>query len=274
MYEKNLKYERFIFDGKDCKDAFGIVMCNFDSGNTDISGGDIEVNTYSPKNTNQWNITSSRYSSPLSFSVSFCKCDGDFFDFNEMRDISLWLVREDNYKLMQFYNNSGQISDDICYECKATKNITWNIVEENCIGGTVDFICKHPYARTKDITVAFTVNAQSSHTFICNSDTTYINPSEIVICVKNNCTVAFDITSSVQGSKATQIHNCLSGETITIDCINKIITTDKKTHDIANDFNYIFPKITCSGGNEINSFTGTGYYSIAIKYYEARKVII
>lgn len=273
MYERNLKYEKFIFDGKDCKDKFGIIRCKFDSDDNTISGGDIETSTYSSRNTNEWKIISNRYSSPLSFSISFCKCDGSFFDFYEMKNISRWLVREDGYRLMQFYDGT-HISSEICYECKATKNIIWKMVGENCVGGTVNFICKHPYARTSDIIQTFTVNTQNSYTFVCNSDATYVNPFEITILVKNNCTVGFTITSSIHEANATQIRNCVAGETIKIDCVNKIITTDKATHDIANDFNYVFQKITCGGGNEVNSFTGVGNYTITIKYYEARKVVI
>ena len=31
MYERNLKYDKFIFDGLDCNDNFGIIRCEFDS---------------------------------------------------------------------------------------------------------------------------------------------------------------------------------------------------------------------------------------------------
>lgn len=273
MYERNLKYDKFIFDGLDCNDNFGIIRCEFDS-EDEFSGGEIQTNTYSPRNSNEWKITSSRYSSPISFSLSFCKCNGERFTFEQMENISRWLICEDEYKLMQFYTTEDKLSEDICYECKATKNIKWKMIAGDCFGGTVDFISKHPYARTVDYIETFTVSTKGSHDFVCNSDTKFIYPFEIIIKITSDCDVRFTIVSSIHGAKATEINNCKSGEIIKIDCINKVITTDRESHDIANDFNYIFQKIGCGKRNDINSITGTGDFEMTIKYYEARKVVI
>lgn len=274
MYERNLKYDKFIFNGLDCKDSFGIIRCNFDSSEDTFSGGDIETNTYSPKNSNEWKITSSKYSSPISFSISFCKCNGEFFDFTEMKKISRWLIHEEEYKLLQFYTTTGNKSEDICYECKATKNIDWKMVGEKCVGGTVNFISKHPFARTPDIVQTFYVSGNNSYDFACNSDTKFVYPFEITIKITSNCDVRFTIVSSIHGAEATVIRNCKTNEIIKIDCINKVITTTDSSHDIANDFNYIFQKIGCGKENDLNAFKGTGNFEMTMKYYEARKVVI
>lgn len=274
MYEKNLRYDKFIFNGFDCKDNFGIVRCNFDSEEDSISGGDIEINTYSLKNINEWKITSSKYSSPLSFSISFCKCDGDFFDFEEMKKIGKWLVREDGYKLLEFYDGLNEdgtsVSEEICYECKATKNIDWKLIGERCIGGTVSFICKHPYARTK--TKGF-VMTDNSKIISCNSDTTYTYPYLISILSADNQDIKITIKNNHE-ERTTEIKNCIDGEQIKIDAISKIIQTDRSYHNIANDFNYIFPRFYTGDEATDNEIIITGNLTCFMYYYEARKVVV
>ena len=68
------------------------------------------------------------------------------------------------------------------------------------------------------------------------------------------------------------IKNCLNGETITVDCISKIIETDKSAHDIFNDFNYNYFRLLRNDDTDNNKLTVSLPCKIEFVVNEPRKV--
>ena len=76
-------------------------------------------------------------------------------------------------------------------------------------------------------------------------------------------------------------HNILNGltssmklirEVITIDGKNQLITSSLSSHNLANDFNYFFPRIINTYEERCNTFTPKKKKKIKITYSPIRKV--
>jgi hypothetical protein len=68
-----------------------------------------------------------------------------------------------------------------------------------------------------------------------------------------------------------KIDNCVNGETITLDCHNKIIQSDKAHPTLYNDFNYNYPRFVANEDANENMLTVSLPCEIQIVYSFTRK---
>ena len=73
-------------------------------------------------------------------------------------------------------------------------------------------------------------------------------------------------------SRYTEIKNCVANETLTFDCIHKVITSDKEHTKLYNDFNYVFPRLINEFSECMNQFYLTLNSTVVVDYNPIRKV--
>lgn len=94
----------------------------------------------------------------------------------------------------------------------------------------------------------------------------YIYPNKVTIkCNESGNLTLINSADTI----STVINNCTSGETITMDCEHRVITSDMAHVNLYNDFNYNYPRIFCS---QVNTFTQSIPCEVTIEYSSIRKV--
>lgn len=258
----------FIFDGKYGSD-FGLKFCNID-GNGDsetIIISNTEIETFRPANSDKNYFTSGNHNSVLTKKVQVCKienCDVVTFTDYDVEEIARWLCRDDGYHKFAFINDSGDI-----IEYNAIIDV--NTIEIN------EQIAVLELTITTDSQFGYT--PKTNHFVLSANDTVYIidNSSKIgetLVNLKLACKAEgnYVITTMFDGeTKNICIDNCKSGEIITITDMC-VITTSLPSHDITDDFNYVFPKLYNTISNQKNEFSVNLPCELTITYQTKRKV--
>ena len=94
-------------------------------------------------------------------------------------------------------------------------------------------------------------------------------PDKVTIRMNNGGD--FSLTNSLN-ERTTTIKNCVANEVITLDCINKIITSSVSHERLYNDFNYVYPMLTNTDTDSKNVFTATLPCVVTFEYKPIRKV--
>ena len=257
---------------------YGMMLCSFDSGGgieTVSSGADVTFNQIKPIGSNRFNLYSSTYDTALSTTFQICKnpCrlknqEEMRLSFEEVSAIQRWLCRKDGYKRFKL--------DKEGYE-----HVYWNgtfsskqiVLNDQILGLELTLYTDAPFAFMDEVSTEYECSAGTSFNLWDNSDeTTDLNNSlrpdmEITILSEGN----FKLTNSMD-AKFFILRNCKSGEVITIDGKNQLITSSLSSHNLANDFNYFFPRIINNYEERCNTFTPNLDCKIKITYSPIRKV--
>jgi len=178
------------------------------------------------------------------------------------------LCRKDGYKRFKL--------DKDGYE-----HVYWNgtfsskqiVLNDAIIGLELTLYTDAPFAFMDEVSTEYECSADTSFNLWDNSDeTTDLNNSlrpdmEITILSEGN----FKLTNSMD-TKSFILRNCKSGEVIIIDGKNQLITSSLSSHNLANDFNYFFPRIINNYNERCNTFTPNLDCKIKITYSPIRKV--
>lgn len=156
--------------------------------------------------------------------------------------------------------------------------IFWNgtfLLEEHVlgdgrIGAHLTFECDAPYGYKDLVTITGSLDANGSRSYNCTSDEIgWIYPN-LIITPKSSGDLT--ITNS-SDSRSMIIKNCVQDEVITISK-NMQISSSLSTHDVANDFNYIFYRINNSFGNVANTIVSNLSIDYTITYNPIAKVVV
>lgn len=267
----------FEFDGEMLSD-YGMMLCSFNSGGsieTVSSGADITFNQIRPIGSNRFNLYSSTYDSSLSSTFQICKNpyrlttqDEMAFSIEEVSAIQRWLCRKDGYKRFKL-------------DKKGYEHIYWNgafsckqiVLNDQILGLELTVYTDAPFAFMDEVSAEYECLAGTSFNLWDNSDETTdlntpIRPNiEIKILSEGN----FKLKNSMD-TKITTIDSCKLGEVIMIDGKNQIISSSLSSHNLANDFNYFFPRIINTYNERCNTFTPNLDCKIKITYSPIRKV--
>ena len=257
---------------------YGMMVCSFDGGGgieTVSSGADITFNQVKPSGSNRFNLYSSTYATALSATFQICKnpCrlknqDEMELSLEEVSAIQRWLCRKDGYKRFKL--------DKEGYEY-----VYWNgtfsskqiVLNDAVIGLELTLYTDAPFAFMDEVSTEYECSADASFNLWDNSDeTTDLNNSirpnmEITILSDGD----FQLVNSMD-NKIMKLNNCKSGEVITIDGKNQLITSSLLSRNLANDFNYFFPRIINTYEERCNTFTPNLDCKIKITYSPIRKV--
>lgn len=263
----------FIFNNRSLSDL-GMMICYFDSVDNieTVESPTITFNVVQNNSDDSFRPTYTSYDGTLeSNEICICKidCTGNnrFFTRDEVREVYRWL---DTKSFRKFTIQNDDMFEDIYFIGGFTQI---NQVKHfgNVLGFKIKFTSQYPYGLSEDIRYAKTIT-ENDNTFnvVNNSDDVkpvYPSNLKITIMKDGNLTIKNSLDNEMFGIK-----NCLNGETITVDCISKIIETDKSAHDIFNDFNYNYFRLLRNDETDNNKLTVSLLCKIEFIVNEPRKV--
>lgn len=229
----------FIYDGKYLSD-YHFVICSIDGNEStaEISAGsEITFNQISINNGSKHALTSIKYEKCVTATFDICK-DPDYYNDIEISEIEhykiiRWLNRKE-FKRFSFRTNYIRR----CYY-NASFNISNIYVNDMLVGFRLSMFTDMPYGFGDDINISINSTEENQNFIIHNEsdETGYLYPI-INIKAKNNGSMEIK-NLTYENLKPMIIDGCITGENITVDCKNQIITSDKRT-DICEYFNFRF----------------------------------
>lgn len=298
----------FIYDGTSLS-SLGYMICSLESNNsfdtitTDSQRTFSNVSMYGGK---YMPFTISRFEDRLEFSFNIIKniCDGDMKKYNitvnECRYLKRWLSRPDAHVL----KIASREYMNIYFE--GSFNVQEVFYGEYRIGLSLTFITNRPFAMHEPVifTKVFDgepelydidldlVNSQlqedpdneellAEKTEILekkescilrisdiSDEVGYVYPDIEIVCNESG---HLCLTNSFDGREMI-INNCTKGETIVINH-NLIIGSDNPDHDIQNNFNYEFLRISNDYYSNSNNITCSLSCKVKISYSPVAKVV-
>lgn len=250
--------------------SHGYMLCEFDSpssasnADTDSQKDIISISMYNGK---YHPIIYCTYDSALTMEMDICKITDDddyIIEPQETAEIKRWLGGMKPYKLQML---------DSLYD-----GVSWvgvfNVEEVHyalgCIGFHLTFTATAPFGYKDTVTTSGTVAANGSVTINDISDEEgYIYPDMVV---KLQSAGDLKITNAFD-DRTTTVKNCSSGETLTFSHLLQI-TSDQSSHELSDDFNYKFLRISNVYGNTTNKITFNLPCTYSITYNPIAKVVI
>lgn len=260
----------FEFDGIRLSDM-GFVICNFDKSQmkTTSSGSEIAFNTVKTLNGCKYELANSTYDTCLQIIFSICKNSCNYLEdmeisIDEYRKLMRWLNRK---KFCEFRVLDNEYAD-IYFE--GSFNISKIEMEGKLYGLELTLTTNRPFGLQNERKyIMKSSNSNINYTIYDESDEIgYIYPRmKITVGVDGN----FSISNSQEPNRTMIINNCSKGEIIEVNY--PIITTSSPTHDIYNDFNWEFFRISNTFENNENKISA-GFGEVEIVYSPIAKVAI
>lgn len=232
----------FEFNGISSKDVGIKIVSIDDSKNGEYdSNNEIEYNTSKPSASNRWNMHGCHYENPISFSFQITKCNMKEFSPEEQAYYKRWLECTDGYKYLRFL---AEGYEKIYFYC--TLQLQWYGIASQCVGATVQVTCDSPWAYS-DIQT-YEASLQSGSSFFVYNDADGIGQTdmdliEIQALEDGNIDISNDLYDiylpqklKLQGRMV--IKNCVAGEIIIINGLNKQILSNKAHEYLADDYSY------------------------------------
>ena len=229
---------------------YGFIICQFESsGGVDIvnPGSAITFNQIPTHNGRVYPLISTQYDECLSCTFDICKITDDCnvsnsneISLSEERMIFRWLNR---HRFLKFRFVSE--TDDVVWYM-ASFNIEEIRINDKLYGLRLTMTTDKPFGYGEQVSVSGNGTASpKTVSFDYSGDEEGYQDFDSITLITTTAGDYYIRCTKVDGStKDTVIKNCIAGEKIVIDCKNKIITTNKSSHQIYSDFNYIFPFLT------------------------------
>lgn len=252
---------------------YGCVIAGMATGISDTAslGSNLQFDTLRHSATFEESILRAKYEENVTATFDIIKdpCQNElYFTDKEISFFLRWLNRKQYDKFYPIYNDDSYPS--VYY--KGTFNVTAIKIGGKVIGFTLTFNSNSPfgYSDKEDV-----LNVKDTFVIYNDSDEIgYLYPS------------LFEVTCGIDGSLEIEnktddaqnkivINNCVAGETITFDCVNKIIQSSESHTKLYNDFNYNYPRLVSADDSSIintqNVFVTSMPCSIRIVYSSHRK---
>lgn len=270
-------FTNFEYAGEKLSD-YKMMVCKFDSSGgleTVSSGADVTFQQIRPGGANHFQLYASTYESALSATFQICKNPffaekqaEPFLSVEEVSALQRWLCRKDRYHRFKI-NQEG------------FEHIYWNgtfssrqiALNGQIIGLELTLYTDAPFAYMDEVSVEYHCTADTPFDFYDNSDeiTDLNHPlfpdMEITLLTDGD----FKLENSMD-HKIMKLNHCKANEIISIDGKNQIISSSLPSHDLANDFNYFFPRIINTYETRCNTFTPNLDCGIKIIYSPIRKI--
>jgi hypothetical protein len=257
----------FVYENKKLSD-FGFIICNFGDKGLDMvsDGSQISFNTVSVLGGGKSELTSAQYEECLGGTMQICKysCADDVQEITpaEHRNITRWLNRK---KFLKFKPLSKEFID-LYFE--ASFNISRIELDGRLVGLELEVFTNRPFALKEPITINVKNLEQDGKHSIndISHEEGFIYPlTEITISEDGN----LKIHNAIE-NRDTYIANCKKGEVITMDY--PVISSSISSHNIQNDFNWVFFRIANTYENSRNDLTISLPCSIKATYSPIVKV--
>lgn len=255
---------------------YGMILCTFDSNtNGSVSSGcDLTFNTVRPIGSNKLKHYSSTYEDAYSTQLSICKdpstvsySEEQYLTPDEVSKLQRWLCQKNGY-----------------YEFKVDqdgyRDIYWNVMftsQQHMINGRIGGLdltltADANFGYSDDVEIEFNIGKGDSFELYDRSDEIGAIRVDMTITILEDGN--FILNNSMEDeSKATVINNCVTGEVITIDGENQIITSSTTSHTLLpTDFNYHYPIMVNTYDNKSNILRSSLDCKIKLSYSPIRKV--
>lgn len=247
---------------------FGMILCKFDSGGLDTisDGSEITFNTVPVQNGAKSELVSVAYENNLETTLQICKhsCIGGVQEITatEHRELTKWLSRKRFLK----FKILDEDHIDLYYE--AIINISKIELDGKLYGLELSVTTNRPFALREPRTIIIK-NAIKDGKHSINDvshEEGYIYPKMEITINQNG---DLNIHNAIE-DRNTYIKNCVQGETITMDY--PVITSSLPSHNIQNDFNWNFFRVSNTFENSRNDLTISLPCFIKIEYSPIVKV--
>lgn len=264
----------FEYAGEKLSD-YGMIICDFNSGGeleTVSSGSDITFNQIALNKSNRFFIGSSIYETALTTTIQICRnpCMANSqkemtISTTEISALQRWLCRRNQYYKFKI--------DQEDYE-----NIYWNAtfsakqieLSGRIIGMELTLYTDSPFTYMDEVVIETECEANEIFDIYDISDEEgYIYP-DMKITVLEDVNV-FILENAIDKGRPLKINNCKTNEVITIQGDSHILVSSEHKN-LANDFNYCFPRIANTYRNNKNTFTCNTKCKITFSYSPIRKV--
>lgn len=243
----------FIFANQSSQE-FAVNMGFIGSSNRDSNDEQLEV--IQTKNVMQeiYNFHGKTNSEPLQFKFTVFNSDGTYIDADKQEDLKNWFIRDDFSWLI--------IDQDDLYDrqfrCTAVSSGLEDVGLRNA-GMTVQITCDCNHAWTSNKSKTYSSTTTSNYQFMNAAKfNNYILYPQLTISPTANGNIS--IVNSTT-NKTMSINNCLSTETIYVDCRNGLISTSSG-RNMLDDFNKYFLELK----QGMNSLTLNGAFNLKMEY--------
>ena len=180
----------------------------------------------------------------------------------EVRDLARWLTRKEYLPFVLLADGYSNITYFGTFQIELIRG------NSSIIGLQLTMTTNSPFGWQNEKTYSGTVSANGSLIVDDVSDEIgYLYGKMIVTC---NSSGNLYIENSMDNGEKTTLLHCSSGETITFS--HPIIEQTNANHDLASDFNYIFPKVSNTFYVTRNTFKFSLPCSVTFKYRPLAKI--
>lgn len=260
----------FEYDGLTLS-SLGYTICKFgsDKMQTVSNGSQINFNTVSSNYGAREDLLSAEYSDCLEATFEICKnqCSSDSMEITieELRFLMRWLNRK-SFKKLKLISDIEKMN----YYFEASFNINKIELDNKIIGLELEMKTNRPFALMENRIITIkNLTSNGNKEISCESDEEGFIYPKVQITLNDSGTLTIYNASE---QRTTRIENCLSGETITMDY--PIITSSEESHDIQNDFNWKFFRLSNEYKNRINKLTISLACEIKIIYTPIAKISV
>ena len=235
----------------------------------------LNLNTVKNKDINM--ITSIDYNDVLSAEFTIVKnpCNNLNFSFitdYEIEQIVKWLNQKGYNKFKPIYDD-GSFSD--VYFMGTFTNINLEMINGQPAGLSLVFTSNAPYGFADEMCEIFNTSTitktddfgKTFNIYNNSQELGYLYPNKVVITCKSAGNIY--LRNTTDNNYTSVIKNCTANEIITLDCINKVISTNKTHSTLYNDFNYNFPRLITKYNEmeNIYSFNTSQMNNAIIEFY-------
>lgn len=250
MYALDFQYaERYLSD-------YGFMICDFNGqngANYVSAGSQITFEKVKRNNGSKYSLVSAQYNECISAEFDICKNPESYDNLeitnDEYRDIMRWLNRKEYLKFHVVADNGFE--HETCYYM-ASFTVRKIYIREKLYGIRLSMETNSPFGFGTERRYCWDV-VDTSREYRIDDFSDEVGDTYLTIKVTCNDDGDLTITNSTNGT-ITTIANCIVGETVTIDGEAKLVSTDR-SHNVMNDFNYQFFKITNTLSNKKNIIT-------------------
>lgn len=267
MYATDFQYDKKRLS------EFRMILCSFDSGSgmeSVSSGADITYHQEKAGGSNIFSLLAHSYDSPYSSTFQICKDPCRLKDSNDMyltplevSKLQRWLCRKSCHPFKIEQDNYRDIYWNAVFTSRQI-NINGRIA-----GLELTVYTDSPYAYHDEIVHEFHFNGQDMTAAGKRKRKYFHNISDaeghlypdLEIRIAENGALNLSLNGRI-----TEIANCKEQEIITIRGREQIISTSDATHDIARDFNFVFPRMERDYETNKNYISADLICSVTLKY--------
>lgn len=262
----------FIFDDIKLSDLGCMIGYGVTSASETVGlGSALSFDLYNNNATFKNQILRAKYETPISitFDIFKDKCSQAEMYFSD-KEISNIMKRFNCKMYREFcpiYNDDS--FPNIYYKGTFTE-ITAIIYADKVAGFTLNFTTNSPFGYFKQDDLTYTMSNGGSIAIYTHSDEVgLLYPTKFQF----KCTSAgnLTITNSENNGYPTKVNNCVSGEIISFNSENSVITSNKTHAKLFNDFNYNFPVLVNNGNDNVIKVSGVSGV-LTLNYEPVKKV--